>query len=221
MVVSWRYEWDNRCAHFCMSGYARHTIWESVISFIPSWNYQNQLSILKYTPNFMVSYCYQYYIKRSQLIRKRGLSFRLLVFLQNYFTCTVIQWDQIYTPLSEAASSSLFSVSQQWLGSDETCRCADSSETRCLPMWWVPFSNRLAKILQIKNLVNIWAVARQNKQNDLCAQWRLRSAGVWSMSLLCSQWVAKGPSFLHADSEDSDQTGLSGCPGWYESSQGA
>ena len=24
---------------------------------------------------------------------------------------------------------------------------------------------------------------------------------------LCGQWVAKAPSFLHADSEDSDQTG--------------
>ena len=24
---------------------------------------------------------------------------------------------------------------------------------------------------------------------------------------LCAQWEAKGPSFLHADSEDSDQTG--------------
>ena len=24
---------------------------------------------------------------------------------------------------------------------------------------------------------------------------------------LCAQWVAKGPIFLHADSEDSDQTG--------------
>ena len=44
----------------------------------------------------------------------------------------------------------------------------------------------------------------------LCAQWRLRSARgirpVWSESLLCAQWVAKGTSFLHADSEDSDQT---------------
>ena len=30
---------------------------------------------------------------------------------------------------------------------------------------------------------------------------------VWSESLLCAQWVAKGPSFLHADSEDSNQTG--------------
>ena len=30
---------------------------------------------------------------------------------------------------------------------------------------------------------------------------------VWSESSLCVQWVAKGPSFHHADSEDSDQTG--------------
>ena len=30
---------------------------------------------------------------------------------------------------------------------------------------------------------------------------------VWSESSLCAQWVAKVPSFLHADSEDSDQTG--------------
>ena len=30
---------------------------------------------------------------------------------------------------------------------------------------------------------------------------------VWSESSLCSQWVAKHPSFLHAGSEDSDQTG--------------
>ena len=30
---------------------------------------------------------------------------------------------------------------------------------------------------------------------------------VWSESSLCAQWVAKGPMFLHADSEDSDQTG--------------
>ena len=30
---------------------------------------------------------------------------------------------------------------------------------------------------------------------------------VWSESSLCAQWVAKGPGFLQADSEDSDQTG--------------
>ena len=30
---------------------------------------------------------------------------------------------------------------------------------------------------------------------------------VWSVSSLCTQWIAKHPSFLHVDSEDSDQTG--------------
>ena len=29
----------------------------------------------------------------------------------------------------------------------------------------------------------------------------------WSETSLCAQWVAKDPRFLHADSEDSDQTG--------------
>ena len=42
---------------------------------------------------------------------------------------------------------------------------------------------------------------------------------VWSESLLCAQWVAKGSVLLQADSEDSDQTG--GCAGWSESSLGA
>ena len=30
---------------------------------------------------------------------------------------------------------------------------------------------------------------------------------VWSVSLLCIQWIAEDPRFLHADSDDSDQTG--------------
>ena len=45
----------------------------------------------------------------------------------------------------------------------------------------------------------------------MCAQRRLRSTWasrpVWSESSLCAQWVAKDPRFLHADSEDFDQTG--------------
>ena len=40
---------------------------------------------------------------------------------------------------------------------------------------------------------------------------------VWSESSLCAQWLAKDPSFLHADSEDSDQTGRIR-PVWSESS---
>ena len=30
---------------------------------------------------------------------------------------------------------------------------------------------------------------------------------VWSESSLCAEWVAEGPSFLHADNKGSDQTG--------------
>ena len=30
---------------------------------------------------------------------------------------------------------------------------------------------------------------------------------VWSVFLLCAEWIAKDPRFLHADSEDSDHTG--------------
>ena len=30
---------------------------------------------------------------------------------------------------------------------------------------------------------------------------------VWSQFSLCAEWAAKDSSFLHADSEDSDQTG--------------
>ena len=55
-----------------------------------------------------------------------------------------------------------------------------------------------------------WAAARQNQQNDMYAHQRLSSA--WTsaqsdQSSLCAHWLAKDPSFLHADSEDSDHTG--------------
>ena len=54
------------------------------------------------------------------------------------------------------------------------------------------------------------ALKWQNQQND-CApseDWdQLGIRPIWSESSLCAQMVAKDPSFLHADSEDSDQTG--------------
>ena len=56
----------------------------------------------------------------------------------------------------------------------------------------------------------IWAALRQNQQNDCVpvkTQISLGVRPVWSESSLCTQWVAKDPSFLHADSEDSNQTG--------------
>ena len=56
----------------------------------------------------------------------------------------------------------------------------------------------------------IWAATwKTNKMSVRPAKTQI-SLGirpVWSESLLCAQWVAKDPSFLHADSEDSDQTG--------------
>ena len=56
----------------------------------------------------------------------------------------------------------------------------------------------------------IWATSWQNQQNDPCTQRRLRSARASAQSeqfSLCVQWVAQDPSFLQADSEDSDETG--------------
>ena len=56
----------------------------------------------------------------------------------------------------------------------------------------------------------IWATTWPKPTKWVCTQRRLGSA--WAstqsdQSSLCAQWVAKGPWFLHADSEDSDQTG--------------
>ena len=53
---------------------------------------------------------------------------------------------------------------------------------------------------------------RHNKTNKMSVRPAKTRIGlgirpVWSESLLYVQWVAKDPSFLHADSEDSDQTG--------------
>ena len=60
----------------------------------------------------------------------------------------------------------------------------------------------------------MWATSWQNQQNGLYAQRRLISA--WTsaqsdQSSHCTQWVAEDQVFLHADSEDSDQTGQTGC----------
>ena len=57
-----------------------------------------------------------------------------------------------------------------------------------------------------------WNEPRHDKTNKMSVrpaktQISLGIRPVWSESLLCIQWVAKDPSFLHVDSEDSDQTG--------------
>ena len=56
----------------------------------------------------------------------------------------------------------------------------------------------------------LWTASWQNQQYGICTQRRLRSA--WAsaqsdQSSLCAHLLAKDPSFLHAHSEDSDQTG--------------
>ena len=56
----------------------------------------------------------------------------------------------------------------------------------------------------------IWAASWQNQQNGMCpakTQISLVIRPIWPESLMCAHCVAKGPSFLHADSEDSEQTG--------------
>ena len=57
---------------------------------------------------------------------------------------------------------------------------------------------------------NITNEPPQNQHNDVRqakSQISLCIHTVCSESSLCAQWVANDPSFLHADSEDSDQTG--------------
>ena len=55
-----------------------------------------------------------------------------------------------------------------------------------------------------------WAATWQNNKVTMRPAKTQISLGirpVWSESSLCTQRVAKDPSYLHADSEDSDQTG--------------
>ena len=70
---------------------------------------------------------------------------------------------------------------------------------------------------QVWNLINeIKTVSKNKPWHDKTNKMSVRPAKtqinlgirpVWSESLLCAQWVAKYLSFLHADSEDFDQTG--------------
>ena len=65
--------------------------------------------------------------------------------------------------------------------------------------------------VQASPIINI-IEPRHDKTNNVAVrpaktQISLGIRSVWSESSLCAQWVAKDPSFLHADSEDSDQTG--------------
>ena len=87
------------------------------------------------------------------------------------------------------------------------------------PMCNVQVTVKLLKIWTLPKNAVITLKFEQCGKHYLSAQWRLSSAWasaqrrlrsawaprpVWSESSLCSQWVAKDPSFRHVDSEDSD-----------------
>ena len=64
----------------------------------------------------------------------------------------------------------------------------------------------------LRNVQGIWYEPRHDQTNKMSVrpaktQISLGIRLVWSKSSPYTQWVAKDPSFLHADSEDSDQTG--------------
>ena len=69
--------------------------------------------------------------------------------------------------------------------------------------FWVMIMNSWSKVfLHMDKIVfnqSIWATSWQNQQND-CAP--SKDSDQPGQSSLCTHWVAKDPSFLHADSED-------------------
>ena len=65
---------------------------------------------------------------------------------------------------------------------------------------------------KFKYRLPVWSELRHDKTNKMSGrpaktQISLGIHPVWSGSCLCAQWVAEGPRFLQADSEDFDQTG--------------
>ena len=58
-------------------------------------------------------------------------------------------------------------------------------------------------VFNVAMQIHRWAATWQNQQNGYAPSEDSYQSG----SSLCAQWVAKNPNFLHADSENSDQTG--------------
>ena len=93
---------------------------------------------------------------------------------------------------------------------------------------WHPLNeNGLAQTERIEEStkhkrVNIWTVAWQNQQNDMCAQRRLRSA--WhppSLIRVFSVHMKKAWVLTYPSSTQQRLIRLGRCPGWSESSLGA
>ena len=90
--------------------------------------------------------------------------------------------------------------SRKWDKSRYTCRKLNSWEV--IKRIWASITTRLSCTLNSF----IWAATWQNQQRD-CEPSEDSDLPSLIRVIACAQWVAKDPSFLHADSEDSDQTG--------------
>ena len=97
----------------------------------------------------------------------------------------------------------------------------ENSDQNLLSINWMGIElNHLVHFPPFFTQETIWAISWQKQQNGThdktnkmaCerrakTQISLGIRPVWSESSLCAQWVAKNPSCLLTDSEDSDQTG--------------
>ena len=110
-------------------------------------------------------------------------------------------------------------------------RLATYKQHTCATLLFLPLSGRIKPVVYIFQIKSLFLSLTWRVDNTTCitlalyhlekiiwdATWHvvrpaktqisLSTRPVWSESSLCTQWVAKGPSFLHADSVDSDQTG--------------
>ena len=107
-------------------------------------------------------------------------------------------WKLSLSPLWHQAERMMKPVSSQWLSGIWP---AVLLSVECHPS--APHTHRF---------LSIKYVPRHEKTNKMSVRpvktpISLGIHPVWSESSLCTQWVAKGPRFLHADSDDSDQTG--------------
>ena len=82
--------------------------------------------------------------------------------------------------------------------------------TLCVYSSLVDFFLLFLCLIQMIQAMCMWAATWQTQENG-CAPSEDSNQPGHPPSLIrvfaCAQWVAKDPSFLHADSEDSDQTG--------------
>ena len=76
-----------------------------------------------------------------------------------------------------------------------------------IELYKIPYGEE-KNVYHIAEMMTIWAATQQNQQSDCVPSKDSDQPGHLRCEFSrCAQWVAKDPRFLHADSEDSDQTG--------------